>query len=252
MIRTFSPAEDSGETRRAHPKTVHNDVVTIKQLLNFAESRQLVTKNPLAGLSLPMPKRTPQPCWTRAQTEQIVAAASPAYRPLFQFLADTGTRIGEAVWLQWADVDFENGDARIRAKEGWRPKSGDERVIPLSSELAKMLSNLPRIATWVFTARPSPKCPVIGRQISDRRALQHAKIVLKRLGLEGHLHTFRHCFISHALTQGVPEAIVRDWVGHVDQEIIRVYTHIANTISRSAMRGLFPGAAEGPQDPSTV
>jgi integrase/recombinase XerD len=115
-----------------------------------------------------------------------------------------------------------------------------------------MLGNLPRVASWVFTARPSRKYPVVGRQISDRRALQHLKTVLSKLGLEGHLHTFRHSFISHALTSGVPEAIVRDWVGHVDREIIRVYTHIADPISRSAMQGLFPGADKGPNDLSNV
>ncbi len=71
-----------------------------------------------------------------------------------------------------------------------------------------------------------------------RRALVHLKSVLKKLGLKGHLHTFRHTFISHAITQGVPEAIVRDWVGHVDAEILKLYTHIANTASNEAMQRL--------------
>jgi site-specific recombinase XerD len=88
------------------------------------------------------------------------------------------------------------------------------------------------------TAAPSRHYPAGGRQISDRRVLQYLKRVLKRLGLRGHVHTFRHSFISHALTQGIPEAIVRQWVGHVDQEILRHYTHIADAASQAAMQRL--------------
>jgi len=47
----------------------------------------------------------------------------------------------------------------------------------------------------------------------------YLKRLLKKLGLPGHLPTFRHTFISLALTRGVPEATVRKWVGHVDDEI---------------------------------
>ncbi len=59
-----------------------------------------------------------------------------------------------------------------------------------------------------------------------------------------HLHTIRHSFISHALTSGRPEAIVRSWVGHVDSRILKTYTHIADQISQEAMRDLFPADGE--------
>jgi len=67
--------------------------------------------------------------------------------------------------------------------------------------------------------------------------LEHLERVLRRLGLRGHLHTFRHSFISHALTQGVPEAIVRLWVGRVDREVIKLYTHIADEALIQQRRG---------------
>jgi hypothetical protein len=58
--------------------------------------------------------------------------------------------------------------------------------------------------------------------------------VLKRLGLPGHLHTFRHSFISDALINNVPEAVLRSWVGQC-AETMKIYTHIANQESRAAM-----------------
>ena len=52
--------------------------------------------------------------------------------------------------------------------------------------------------------------------------LKELKAVLKTLGLPGHLHTFRHAFISKSLTAGIPEAVVRDRVGQVEPEILRL------------------------------
>lgn len=225
---------------KAKPKTIHNDLVTFKQLTNFAVSRDMISINPLAGLELPKPKNTPQPYWTRPQVEDIVAATSPRYQGLFHFLADTGTRISEACWLTWDDVDLVNHVVHVRPKQGWKPKSGDQRTIPLSPAMYHMLNVLPRTANWVFPAPPTARFPSTQRQVSPRRALAHLKVVLKKVGLPGHLHTFRHSFISYALTSGVAPAIVREWVGHVDEDIMKLYTHIADQQSRSAMDKMLP------------
>ena len=240
----FIDAYRNMRSKGSKPKTVLNDLVTIRQLVNFSISRKLITKDPLAGLKFDKPVQEPQPFWTREQVEQILAGANPNYRPFFHFLADSGTRCGEGIWLTWNDVDFENNVIHIQPKEGWKPKTGDQRVFPMSPRLRGLLEKLPRISRWVFVAQPSVRCPKVGRQISDRRALVHLKRVLRRLDLPGHLHTFRHSFISHALTSGVAEAIVRDWVGHVDPEIMKRYTHIADSISKDAMANLFATDSE--------
>ena len=38
----------------------------------------------------------------------------------------------------------------------------------------------------------------------------------------------------------MPEPIVREWVGHVDHEIIKHYTHVASEQSRNAMDRILP------------
>ena len=52
------------------------------------------------------------------------------------------------------------------------------------------------------------------------------------------LHTFRHSFISNALCNRTPEAIVRNWVGQIDPETIKLYTHVLDPSSQDAMRRL--------------
>ena len=63
-------------------------------------------------------------------------------------------------------------------------------------------------------------------------------------------------FISHALTMGTPEAVVRQWVGHVDPQVLKLYTHIADQQSKAFMDRLFsdhkkePTAADGDLTPN--
>src|SRR5262249_5189720 len=84
-------------------------------------------------------------------------------------------------------------------------------------------------------------------QVFERRLLAALKRLLEKLGLRGHLHTFRHTFISHALTQGIPEAIVRQWVGYVDAGVLKLYTHIADAASQAAMKRLAGGGGKPPE-----
>ena len=76
------------------------------------------------------------------------------------------------------------------------------------------------------------------------------KRVTKRLGLPGHIHTFRHTFISVAITRGVPEAVVRKWVGHVDPAILKYYTHISDASGQNEMRRLAAEIGQGNREAS--
>src|SRR5580765_5486395 len=111
-------------------------------------------------------------------------------------LADTGMRVGELRHLTWDDVDFANKVLHVRPKDDWKPKTGDQRSIPMSERVRAKLEKLPRRGRWVFTARGSQKYPNGDHQFSDRHLLASLKRVLKKLGLAGHVHTFRHAFVS--------------------------------------------------------
>lgn len=228
----------SDRAAKCASKTVHTETVVIKQLVNFAVSRGLLATNPLRGLRIKKPKSRPQPCWTREQVTEILAASREGYRAALTLLAETGMRVGELKHLQWDDIDFPRNVIRVQPKQGWRPKTGDQRAIPISPATRAVLQQLPRQASRVVTAPPSKFSDAQNRPVCERRLLDHLKRVLKRLGLPGHLHTFRHAFISNALTEGTAEAVVRAWVGHVDAEVLKLYTHIADRASQAAMEDL--------------
>jgi integrase len=218
--------------------TITDELVIIRQLINFALRRKQMNRDPLEGLKIPKRRRKPQPCWRQPEVEQILQAAPEPYCPIFTILADTGFRVGEVQFLTWEDVDFENNLLHVRAKDDWKPKDGDQRSVPMSARLRALLEQLPRRSRWVVTAPATPKYPKGDHKNLDRRSLRTLHRVLKRLGLKGKIHTFRHAFLSQALIRGTPEALVRAWAGHVDWNILKLYTHIANTDSQAAMRRL--------------
>eukprot|EP00456_Euglypha_rotunda_P045664 TRINITY_DN361_c0_g2_i1.p2 TRINITY_DN361_c0_g2~~TRINITY_DN361_c0_g2_i1.p2 ORF type:complete len:370 (+),score=77.68 TRINITY_DN361_c0_g2_i1:2577-3686(+) len=216
--------------------TIYHETIILRQLVKFAATRRMTPVDPLAGLKLKRPKPTSQPCFDDEQLAKILAAAKPPHDATFFLLAETGLRIGEAIWLAWADVDFKANVIRVRAKDDWKPKTGDERAIPMSSKLRAFLEARTRRGRWVLTANPTSRYPSSDRQIDARRALSALKRILKPLGIEGKLHTFRHSFISRSLTRGVEESVLRTWVGHVDAEIMRLYTHITSSISQERIK----------------
>lgn len=222
----------------AKPKTIYTEVGVIRRLLLFAKTRRMLNEDPLDGLKLTEPKTEPQPFWNWDELELILESSSKVHRPVFTFLAETGLRIGELRWLTWDDVDLKQGLIHIRPKDNWTTKTGNVRSIPISDRARGVLQKQPRHSRWVFTARASPKYPQGDHQVSERRLLESLKRTLKKLKLKGHLHTFRHSFISRAIVEGIPEAIIRTWVGHVDHKTLQHYTHIANRESQAAMQRL--------------
>jgi len=169
----------------------------------------------------------------------ILAAAKPAYRNALTILAETGMRVGELKHLTWQDVELGAANALlIRPKESWKLKTGDQRAIPISPRLHQLLEALPRRSPLIVTSPRLPAGDSGPKQISERRLLQSLKTTLKKLGLPGHLHTFRHSFISSTLANGTTESTLRSWVGHVDAETFKTYTHVHDRTSQAEMQRL--------------
>lgn len=225
--------------RENSEKTIYNKTMIIRQLVNFAISRKHVAADPLAGLKLKKPKKRPQPCWSAEEVSVILAQCDDPQLSILTTLAETGTRIGELKHLTRDDLDFKKNLIHIQPKEGWKPKTGDCRSVPMTDRVRKILRarlTESKSDKWVFTALPSKKYPNGDQQFSERRLLEYLQRRLPKLGLRGHLHTFRHSFISHAISSGIPPGVLREIVGHVDDEILEHYTHIADDRKQLAIQ----------------
>src|SRR5579863_7022594 len=161
----------------AAAKTIYNETMIVRQFVNFAKSRRLIASDPLAGLRLREPSPSPQPCWTAGEVDRILGQANAAYQPALTILADAGLRVGELKHLTWDDVDFQHNVLHVRPKGDWKPKTGDQRAVPMSPRVHTLLETLPRRSMWVVTAPASPKYPAGDHQISERRLLGSLKVI---------------------------------------------------------------------------
>ena len=108
--------------------------------------------------------------------------------------------------------------------------------MPLTPRLVDLFRRLPRRkCPWIFCRQSRVSARTGFTQINDRCVLSHLKAVLKKLGLPSHVYTFRHSVFSYALVRGVPEGVVRQWVGNVDDQTLRWYTRIADKESHVQM-----------------
>src|SRR5262249_1877358 len=111
---------------------------------------------------------------TKDQVRQLLATCKstfPFYYPFVLLLARTGLRIGEAVGLQWDDLDLRQGTAEMEwtMDDGHvvTTKSGKSRHVDLSDHLVETLRALLRLTKekslaagrggavkpWVFCTR---------------------------------------------------------------------------------------------------
>jgi len=134
-------------------------------------------------------------------------AAMPKKLMIFcRVLFETGCRCGEAVQIEWPDINMENLNINIAHPE----KGSNERTIKVSRELCQMIDTLPRnhgknifnpkIKTWLSTFQTYRK-----------------KIVAKfnkPEWLKLHFHSFRHIRGTLDIMNGIPLYEVKDKLGH--------------------------------------
>jgi integrase len=92
---------------------------------------------------------------TPKQADQLIGACNGQLRPLVIFLLYTGARIGEALWLNWSDVDLARGHVTfpIDPNDRRRTKNNEPRGVPLHPRVRAALANLPHRAGELF------RCP---------------------------------------------------------------------------------------------
>lgn len=209
----------------------------LRGMLNAAIDDGLILANPAdrvarqLRLSRPPSARQDEiKAMTREQLARFLAAAAkvvPRFFPLLLLFARTGARLGEALGLQWLDVNLSDRELRISRSVGPgghvdTPKSGRGRTVDVSQELARTLRRLevqrkaealkrgwPSMPPWVFCG---PTAQLLSRSEVDRTF----KRALKAAGLPPHfsVHSLRHTVASLLLQQGESPVYVQRQLGH--------------------------------------
>lgn len=152
------------------------------------------------------------------------------YGDLYLFLLYTGMRVGEAIALQWPDIDFFSKKIYIRHTD-YKGKlqtvktSSGLRCLPMGDNIEKiLLKQLKRksaACSRVFTNS-------YGSQINYRSLLKSWHRYLDKIHVPpAGLHVLRHSFAHYAIRNGIAVKVVSAWLGHADVTItIGVYDNV--------------------------
>ncbi|MDD3815669.1 MAG: site-specific integrase [Desulfocapsaceae bacterium] len=164
----------------------------------------------------------------------------PEHYPLALLLARTGMRIGEAVALNWDDIDFDKAIITVRRAKSRTvidtPKSGKSRNIDMSNQLSVVLRERKSEAKskWVF---PGIKSDTLDATAWRRRTFDK---ILELAGLQKmRVHDLRHTYASLMLEQGQPLIYIQRQLGHHSIQITAdIYSHLIPTTDRKAVNAL--------------
>lgn len=139
-----------------------------------------------------------------------------------------GLRLAEALHLAMEDVELGDGVngyglIRVRAKTWaggrWQPKTGKNRVVPISSRLYPILRDYqrpPHFCTWYF---PSPE----GSLWSETNFGRKFRSLQAEAGMEWTCLDFRHTFGSHLAQSGVSPYKIAKLMGNSEGVVRKHY-----------------------------
>lgn len=167
----------------------------------------------------------------RDQIDEQLAALTeqPVLRVIVAIYIYAGLRREELLWLTRDDVDSDvapRGVIRVRAKEVrgefWQPKTGKNRVVPISRTLKTYLDTYtPRKVegNWYF---PSPE----GKRWDPDNFSQSLREANRKAGLKWACLDFRHTFGSHLAMKGESLYKISELMGNSPEICRKHYAHL--------------------------
>lgn len=245
---------------------VKGTLAPLSAVLNRAIEDGVIARNPTLH-ALPrsrQDKRQTSDFLTLAELGHLLETCRkhfPAHYPFILLLSRAGLRVGEAVALQWGDVDFHG--LFLNVIHNWvdghfyMPKSGEGRRVDLSPHLAETLKALlmerkkevlrkgwAEVPPWVLLNEVGK---IMGVDNFRHRLWQR---ILVRAGLRRiRLQDLRHTFASLLIQQGSSLAYIKEQLGHHSIKVtVDTYGHLVPGANRREIEQLdsllFPGVPQ--------
>jgi integrase/recombinase XerD len=232
-VADFLTGLANGEGKAASPATIHRKAACLRSFYRHLRREGVRESDPTASLTAPRRGRKLPQVLTRGEVERLLSqprGTEPAAlrdRALLELMYACGLRASEAIGLEVADVDLEDGTLRARGK------GSKERIVPIGqSALRALRAYLERGRQGLVKGRPEPRLFVnfrggpLTRQGLYKIVRRHAQTA----GLADRMspHTLRHTFATHLLAGGCDLRSVQEMLGHADVATTQLYTHLSS------------------------
>jgi integrase/recombinase XerD len=160
-------------------------------------------------------------------------------RALLELMYACGLRVSEAIGVQLADVDLEEGIVRARGK------GAKERIVPIGRQAVGALRAYcarGRPALLGAHAESSLFVNRRGAALTRQGAYKIIQGYAHAAGLEMSPHTLRHSFATHLLAGGCDLRSLQEMLGHADLSTTQIYTQLSAERLKDAYFSAHPRA----------
>lgn len=224
--------------RSNQASTMKKKVSAIRSFFRFLLKREMIERNPAAGLRSPkVPKGLPR-FLTVDQAFRVMEAppkedgrSKPLRirdRALLETLYGTGVRVGELASMDIADCDFTEASVRVLGK------GGKERVVPLGQSALEALQAYLLERRGIVVKSKEPESGALWLSQRGRRlSVRQIQNIVRRHGTLGagrgdlHPHAMRHTCATHLLDAGADLRSIQELLGHSSLSTTQRYTHVS-------------------------
>jgi len=211
---------------KAAAGTIQNELAALKRMFTLGVRAGTVIQRPyIPHLEI---RNTRSGFFEEFQYRAVLAHLPEHLQPLISFLYLTGWRRGEALGLQWRQVDFEVGTIRL---EPGTTKNDEGRVFPFKDfpalagvlqaqweQTQEVTRRTGRIVPWVFHRE--------GQAIKEFRAKW--KAACRAAGVPGRIiHDFRRTAVRTLERAAVARSVAMKLTGHKTESIYRRYAIVS-------------------------
>ncbi|MGJ8724472.1 MAG: tyrosine-type recombinase/integrase [Roseibacillus sp.] len=239
---------------RVAESTVTNKTKALRALFKAAQKEGLCLEEPTANLKLsrkaaPSKNADERQAFTEEQVRLLLRHIDGEWKSMVLFGIYTGQRLGDLATMRWSTIDIPNASLSIRTRKTSRSvkikisddlmaniqkqqNSHPELVHPRlgalyeengSSTLSNQFSSL--LADCGLREKVSHRATKNGRD----RVRQASKLSF---------HSLRVTAVSFLHAQGIPAAVVQEWVGHDSVDVHRVYVRLGDEAMEKASAAL--------------
>lgn len=189
--------------------------INLSQVFKKAAIQKIIDSNPCEAVEIKKHKSEHKKALTiEEQRRFLIASENSPHSLLFRLILSTGIRIGEALALTKADIDFENCKLTINKNVAFingkrivqdTPKSeAGNRIIPIPADICRELKEIQTENLFPCTYNAAKK------------ALEK---IAKGLDIKMTLHTLRHTYATRLEEAGIPAKVKQYLLGHASLEM---------------------------------
>jgi integrase len=233
----------------------------ISDVMLYAKKCGIVNNNPCRDITFAKTEKKEKEIYSLKEAKELLdvinARAPIEYQLLFNLLAYSGMRKGEALGLEYKDIDFERSVLTIRRTSNYHEGFGTYTDTPKTRSSYRSLYIQPRIIELIRQVKESQRkeAELCGDLWHDTDRLftrwdgqpLHPNTPYKWLkrfceqenvSFKG-LHSFRHFVATQALANGVDVKSVSAMLGHSQTSTtLNIYAHAVQQANEKALNSI--------------